>query len=177
MTTLEWSETEEGYESAGYQIRRLGAHGWTISFDSPELPTIARRGSTDIRVFGSLKSARAAALHLELVRIRRLKLIRHVALSLMMFCLSVVSYVAMATGTQSYRLEWFVLAGAALFIGLSEGLDAFVLVVSDGWDHRYEVPKVTTLDRIISLVATSTLWRKPISERPTNEQERVRPLT
>jgi len=177
MTTLEWSETEEGYESAGYQIKRFGTYGWTIGFDSSELPTIARRGSTDIRVFGSLKSARAAALHMELVRIRRLKLIRHVALSLMMFSLSVVSYVTMASGTLTYRLEWFVLAGAALFVGLSEGLDAFVLVVSDGWDHRYEVPKVTVLDRIISSVVTSTFWRKPISARPTNEQERVRTLT
>jgi len=177
MTPLEWSETEEGYESAGYQIKRFGTHGWTIYCDRPELPTVARRGSTDIRVFSSLKSARAAALHMELVRIRRLKLIRHVTLSLMMLCLSVGSYVTMATGTQTNRLEWFVVAGAALFVGLSEGLDVFVLVVSDGWDHRYEVPKVTVLDRIISSAATSTFWRRPVSARSTNEQERVRPLT
>ena len=52
MTTLEWSETEEGYESAGYQIKLLGTHGWTIGFDSSELPTVGRRGSTDMRVFG-----------------------------------------------------------------------------------------------------------------------------
>ena len=177
MTTLEWSETEEGYESAGYQIKRLGTHEWTIAIDSPELPTVARRGSTDVRVFGSLKSACAEALHMELVRIRRLKLIRHVTLSIMMLCLSVGSYVTMATGAQTNRLEWFVLAGAALFVGLSEGLDAFVPLVSDGWDHSYEVPKVTALDRIISSAVTSTFWRKPISAQPTSEQERVRPLT
>jgi hypothetical protein len=177
MTTLEWSETEEGYESAGYRIKRFGTHEWTIEFDPSELPTLARRRSTDVRVFGSLKSARAGALHMEVVRIRSLKLIRHVTLSLMMLCLSVGSYVTMATGTQTNRLEWFVLAGAALFIGLSEGLDAFVLLVSDGWDHLYEVPKVTALDRIISSAVTSALWRRPISERPVHEQERVRPLT
>jgi hypothetical protein len=177
VTTLEWSETQEGYESAGYRIKRSGTHGWTIRCDPSELPNVTRRGSADMRVFGSLQSARAAALHMELVRIRRLKLIRHVALSLMMLSLSVGFYVAMATGTQTYRLEWFVLAGAALFIGLSEGLDAFVLVVSDGWDHRYEVPRVTALDRIIPFVVTSNLWRKPISAQPTHKQERVRPLT
>jgi hypothetical protein len=177
VTTLEWSETEDGYESAGYRIMRSGTHGWTVRCDLAALPTVTRRRPADMPVFGSLKSARAAALHMEVVRIRSLKLIRHVALSLMMVSLSVGFYVAMATGTQTYRLEWFVLAGAALFIGLSEGLDAFVLVVSDGWDHRYEVPKVTALDRIIPFVVTSTPWRKPLSAQPTREQERVRPLT
>ena len=177
MTTLEWSETQEGYESAGYQIKRFGTHEWTINCDRSELPTFSGRRSTDIRVFGSLKSARAAALHMEVVRIRRLKLIRHVTLSPIALFLSVGSYVTMATGTQANRLEWFVLAGAALYIALSEGVDAFVLLVSDGWDHRYEVPKVTRLDRIISSAVTSDLWRKPMSERPVQEQERVRPLT
>jgi len=117
MTTLEWRETEEGYESSGYRIKRFGTHEWAIHCDRRELPTATRRGSTDMRVFSSLKSARAAALHMELVRIRRLKLIRHVTLSLVMLCLSVGSYVTMATGTQTNRLEWFVIAGAVLFVG------------------------------------------------------------
>jgi hypothetical protein len=83
----------------------------------------------------------------------------------------------MIQGTQANGLEWFVLAGVALYIALSEGLDAFVLLVSDGWDHRYEVPKVTALDRIVSSAVIPVLWRRPTSLRPTREQERVRPLT
>jgi hypothetical protein len=80
MTTLEWSETEEGYESAGYRITRTGTHGWTVHCEPSLMPAVAKQGSTHMRAFASLKSARAAALHMEVVRIRRLKLIRHVTL-------------------------------------------------------------------------------------------------
>jgi hypothetical protein len=114
---------------------------------------------------------------LEVVRVRRIKLIRHVTLSIIMFGLSVGFYLTMAAGSEVNRLEWFSLSAVAIFVALSEGLDAFVLVVADGWDHRYEVPSVTFIDKHVSLVVIATLWPRPEHVEATEGAERVRALS
>ena len=177
MTTLDWSETEHGYVSSGYLITRPpGEIRWALRVDASLIPPV-RRTTSHARPYASLQSARAAALHLEVVRIRRIKVIRHITLSLVAFVLSVAFYFTMMSGTAANRLEWFALAGIALVVSLSEGLDAFVLIVADGWDHRYEVPRVTVTDRIVASMVVSTLWPKPHQASETRQIARVRPLS
>jgi len=177
MTTFERSETEDGYTSSGYQITRTGARRWAVEVDSSVKPPIRRRRCDDRREFSSLRSARAAALHLEIVRVRRIKLIRHVTLSMFMFAMSVGFYLTMLAGSVTNRLELFTLSGLAIFVALSEGLDAFVLVVADGWDHLYEVPRLSRVDRVVSATVISTLWPRPEAVGTPGETESVRTLT
>lgn len=177
MTTLEWSETEDGYTSGGYQITRTGTRQWTVNVGTSTKPPIHRRRQDDSQVFHSLRSARAAALHLEVVRVRRAKLIRHVTLSMVMLGMSVGFYLAMAAGSQTNRLEWFTLSGVAIFIALSEGLDAFVLMVADGWDRIYEAPKLSIVDRFVSFMVISALWPRSEPVNAHEDIERVRTLT
>jgi hypothetical protein len=177
MTTLEWSETEGGYTSGGYLITRTGTRQWSMEVDTSVKPPMRRRPRDDGRSFHSLGSARAAALHLEVVRVRRIKLIRHVTLSMVMFGMSVGFYLTMAAGSEANRLEWFTLSGVAIFAALSEGLDAFVLVVADGWDHRYEVPRLSIVDRVVSFTVISALWPRPEPVNTHEDMESVRTLT
>jgi hypothetical protein len=177
MTTLEWNETDSGYRSGPYQISPVGSGQWSLEADPSLKPPVRQGSSDDAGIFKSLKSARAAALHLEIVRVRRAKLIRHVTLSIVAFGLSVAFYLTMSASSETNRLEWFVLAGAALFIALSEGLDAFVLLVEDGWDYRYEVPKLSMLDRSVSSVVISAVWRQPVPIKTSEQSVLVRPLT
>jgi hypothetical protein len=128
-------------------------------------------------MFNSLRTARAAALHLEVVRVRRIKLIRHVTLSIVMLGLSVVFYLTMSAGNEANRLEWFALAGASLVIALSEGIDAFAVVVADGWDYGYQAPRISILDRFVLSVVTSTVWPKPRPVATCDQTASVRPLS
>jgi hypothetical protein len=148
-----------------------------MEVDASVKPPIHRRRLDDGRVFPSLKSARAAALHLEVVRVRRIKLIRHMTLSMVMFGMSVGFYLTMVAGTEANRLEWFTLSGVAIFVALSEGLDAFVLIVADGWDHRYDVPRLSIVDRVVSFTVISALWPRPEPVNTHEDIESVRTLT
>lgn len=177
MTTLEWSETEHGYVSDRYLIARADAGLWSLESDSSAQPALVGGRSNHVWIHNSLGSARAAALHMEVVRVRHIKLIRHVTLSIVMFGCAVGFYLTMVASTAANRLEWFVLAGAALVAALSEGLDAFVLIVADGWDHRYEVPRLSIIDRFVSSLVVSTMWRRNPTVGTSLEQIRVRTLT
>jgi hypothetical protein len=177
MTTLEWSETEDGHVSSGYLITRMGPAQWVLHVDASLIPPGKRPRTKHERPFASLRSARAAALHLEVVRVRRIKLIRHTSLAIAMFAMSVAFYVTMMAGTAANRLELFTLAGVSLVVSLSEGLDAFVLLVADGWDHRYEVPRVTVIDRTVTSAVVSTLWPKVRQVSISEQMASVRPLT
>jgi hypothetical protein len=148
-----------------------------MGIDASVRPAARRRRLDDGKIFLSLPSARAAALHLEVVRVRRVKLIRHVTLSIVMFGTSIGFYLTMLAGSEVNRLEWFTLSAVAMFVALSEGLDAFVLVVADGWDYRYEVPKLSIIDRFVSLVVISTLWPRPERADTTDDVQKVRSLT
>lgn len=177
MTTLEWNETNDGYTSGGYQITRAGAKRWSMELDTSLIPPVVQRRSSEARMFRSLRSARAAALHLEAVRIRRIKLIRHVSLSIVLFGLSVGFYLTMSAGSETNGLEWFTLSAIALVLALSEGLDVFVLPVADGWDRRYDVPRISTVDRVVSHMVLSTVWPKRRTVNSSDELLGVRPLT
>jgi hypothetical protein len=177
MTTLKWSETTNGYRSGGYRLTRAGARRWSMECDASMQPGAGNRRSDEPWVFDSLRSARAAAIHLEVVRVRRIKLIRHATLAIAMFGLSIVFYLTMSAGTEATRLEWFTIAGIALVMSLSESLDAFVLVVADGWDHLYEVPRLTLIDTVVAGVVVATLWPRRQATGPTGDVSKIRTLT
>ena len=177
MRTLEWSETEDGHVSSGYVITLMGPSHWFLRVDESLSPPSRQQPTKHERQFASLRSARAAARHLEVVRVRRIKLIRHISLAFAIFAMSVAFYFTMMAGTAANRLEWFALAVISLVVSLSEGLDAFVLLVADGWDHRYEVPEVTVIDRTVTSVVVSTLWPKVQQVSASEKMAVVRPLT
>jgi len=177
MTTLDWQEADGTFVCDGYRIERVTDRQWLLALDAARTRTSVSRHLRRDPVFGSLRSARAAALHFEVTRVRQIKLVRHVALAVVTFILAVVFYFVMASGTEATRLEWFVLAGVALVLALSESLDAFVLLVADGWDYRYEVPRLSIVDRMVSSAVILTLWPKPPVAVDAEPPARVQPLT
>ncbi len=177
MTTLEWLEADGAYVCDGYRITRSSDHEWMLTLDASRIRSVVRRGRHRSQRFGSLRSARAAALHLEVVTVRRMKRIRHVTLAFVLAFVSVASYLTMAASTPARQLEWFVVSGIALVFAFNEGLGALVLTVSDGWDHKYEVPRVTLVDRIVAGLVTRTLLpRADAAARPPPPPVRVIPL-
>ena len=177
MTTLEWSETDHGYTSGGYKITRSGAKRWSIDFDNSIKALVGRHRAPDAWTFGSLPSARAAALHVEVVRVRRIKLIRHVTLAIVAMGFSFAFYIVMSAGTIVNHLEWFTLASVAMVFALNEGIEGFALLVADGWDHRYEVPHVSMLDRTVSLAVIAIFWPRPQEATISEADLNVTPLT
>ena len=177
MTTLEWHETAGAYVCDGYRITRSTEREWMLALDASRIRTVARRGRHRSQSFGALRSARAAALHLEVIRVRRIKRIRHITLAFVMALVSIASYLTMAAGTPARRLEWFAVSSVAIVLAFNEGIDAFVLMVSDGWDHKYEVPRLTVVDRLVACLVTATLLScEDVVSTPPPPRVRVIPL-
>ena len=105
-----------------------------------------------------------------------MKRIRHVTLAFVLAFVSVASYLTMAAATPARQLEWFIVSGVALIFAFNEAVEAFVLVVSDGWDHKYEVPPVTVIDRTVASLVTGTLLPQGDTAVPPPSQIRVIPL-
>lgn len=177
MTDIDWIETDDGYTGSGYRISRVGSGQWSVGTDGSSSSSCRPHLGDDPRTFSSLKSARAAALHLEITGVRRIKLIRHLTVSILMGGLSVAFYLMMSAATAATRLEWFVVSGVALVVALSEGLDAFVLLVQNGWDHEHDVPRITIVDKVLSMAVVSTLLPKHPPVTTGEHTVHVRPLT
>lgn len=123
--------------------------------------------------FTTLRAARAAAVHIEVVRLRRIKQARHVALASVFFVAAVWFYHLMALPAQWYRVELFAAATIALVVALSEGLAAFLMVIDDGWDYLYEVPRITFLDRAIAALLLSYPSPRRGTDDPLDARVRI----
>jgi len=182
MTTLEWEQSGNTYYRNGLRIDKLDAPDAAWVLDADILPVGVWHRDLGKR-YRTLRLARAAAVHMEVVRLRRMKQARHVSLVAVLLFASVWSYRVMERPDQVYRVEWFALAVLAIALALNEGVGAFVMTVDDGWDYRYEVPRVTFLDRAIAGVLlqyparrtnADTVDRSPVRivDAPVTPQER-----
>ncbi len=175
MSSFDWHHTRETDRCNGYRIRRVDAEraSWVLEFDGTDAIPLGLRSRDAGRRYRSLRCARAAAVHMEVVRLRRLKLTRHWFLSAVLLTTSVGFYLTMEAADQSSRIEWFLAALAVFVVGFSEGLDGVVILISDGWDHAYDVPRITRIDTWIG--RTMARLRTPTSRCDGIEDEpRVR---
>ena len=157
MASLLWDENGDTHRSRGYRIDHLRDDDppWLLTLEDVTWPRFVVSARSDGERFRTLRSARAAALHMEVMRVRTAKLTRHIVLALMLLAAAGLLYSAMNVSTESSRIEWFVASLAALVLAWSEALSAFVILISEGWDHGYEVPRLSWIDRGVSGV---TIW-------------------
>ncbi|MCL1598643.1 MAG: hypothetical protein M3094_05630, partial [Actinomycetia bacterium] len=149
MTTLEQDAFDDRVHDNGLRIERTddGGSDWLLSCAAPPIGLWKR----DLgKRFTTLRAARAAVVQMEVVRLRRIKQARHLVLTAVFSMSAVWAYQIMALPDQWYRVEWFVAATFAVAAALSEGLSSFLMVIDDGWDYRYEVPRITLVDRVIA---------------------------
>ncbi len=149
MTTIERDDLGDRLCDNALQIERIGDGGTDWSLSCVALPIGLWKRDLGKR-FATQRGARAGVVQLEVVRLRRIKQARHLVLTAVFSASAVWSYQIMALPDQWYRVEWFVAATFAVVAALSEGLSAFLMVIDDGWDYRYEVPRITLVDRAIA---------------------------
>lgn len=160
MTTRQRDGLGEDLYDNGLRIARIGdaRSDWSICCAVPPIGLWKRDLA---KRFTTLTAARAAVVHMEVVRLRRIKQARHLVLTAVFSASAVWSYQIMALPEQWYRVEWFAVATIAVVVALSECLSAFLMVIDDGWDYRYEVPRITVVDRLIARMFLTYPSRRP----------------
>jgi len=150
---------------------RTHGHGseedpWVVNVDEPGDIPLGLFPRDFLTTYPTRRLARAAELHLEVLRERRIKFARHVVLAGMWAVAAVSAYNVMAAPGQPFQVEWFVASLVAVFFFLSETLEGFLVVIDEGWDRFYEIRRVTSTDRLIARVVF-----RPFSRRGRSEAE------
>lgn len=157
MAALVWDEKDDVYRAKGYRIDRVRDDGapWLLTLERVRWPRFVRRARRDGERFWSLRSACAEALHMEVVRVRSAKLTRHIVLAVLLMLTAGGLYGAMTLASEPTRIQWFAVSLVVVAIAWSEALSAFMIATSGGWDHGYEVPHLTWIDRGVT---RATIW-------------------
>ena len=170
MTTVDWQTNGVSHRQDPYRIDPAGGQppgGWVLHVVDPEHPLV---DSIDEQRFSSLKSAKAAAIHHRLVTIRRTKLARHAVLSVVGAMLVIPAFALMGPGTSTRRVVFFVIGLFVLLLALRELVGLIMVVLSDGWDYRYDAPQLTLIDRWIGDFAAA-VGRAPFGDDPTGDPD------
>jgi hypothetical protein len=152
MTSLVWDEKDDTYRSNGYRIVHLRGDGapWLLTLENVRWPRFVVRARSDGERFRSLRAARGAAVHMEIARVRSAKLTRHIVLSVFLMVAAALLYSVMSVSAETSRIEWFAASLVALVMAWSEALSAFMILISEGWDYGYDVPRLSWIDRGVS---------------------------
>ncbi len=161
MDTLEWQRNPEGYESAGYMIRRLeGPQGprWRLEGTDEPAPWLGSRRLT-MSVHPTLRSAKDRARHDERDRVRRARVTGHLAVGIAASLIFAMLVPLMSS------LGWFVVASVVLFVALRSLADAAGVWLGDAWGwtrHRGEPEPMTWSSRRV-LSAMESLRRRRLA--------------
>jgi len=161
--------------NTGYRIDRIGSveKPWVVGFDESGVIPLGLFHRDSAKAYPSRRIARAAVVHLEVLRERRIKFVRHVVLAALWLALAVVAYNVMASPGQRFQIEWFAVVLVAAFFFLSETLEGFLVVIDEGWDRFYEIRSVSRTDRFIArLVFLPFARRAPLDA--DGESPRIR---
>ncbi|GMQ99076.1 MAG: hypothetical protein BMS9Abin17_1626 [Acidimicrobiia bacterium] len=159
--------------NTGYRIDKIGSEEepWVVGLDDPGVIPLGLFSRDFTKAYPTRRLACAAEAHLEVLRERRIKFVRHVVLATVWAVAAVVAYIVMAAPGQPFQVEWFVVAFVAAFFFLSETLEGFLVVIDEGWDRFYEIRRVTRTDRFIARVVFHPFSRRG---RPYAEAESPR---
>jgi len=161
--------------TTGCRIDKIGFEDepWVVGFDEPGGIPLGLFPRDFRRAYPTRRLARSAEAHLNVLRERRIKFVRHVVLAIVWAVAAVFAYTVMAAPGQPFQVEWFVVALVAAFFFLSETLEGFLVVIDEGWDRFYEIRRVTPTDRFIARVVFDPFSRRGRSHADA-EANRVR---
>jgi len=138
MVELEWQPIAGGYESGLYRIEPLGdgsRHNWRL---------ITADQSVMASDFKTQSVARRAAVELERARIRRSRVVTHLAVGV------IASLVAVGAGAATNNLPTFIVMMVAVWLALRSFVGAMSEHLGDAWSWN-RAPgtprRITTIDR------------------------------
>jgi hypothetical protein len=153
MAFFEWTQSANDTLSAdGYRIDRIreGRTIWLLHFDDRlRVPAGFRPGAVDWK-YRSLTSAKAAAVHVEMQRRRRVKIMRHAFWGVVFSVAAVVVFATLGEMDRSARLVWFAVGMICTGLALREMTHGIIMFSSGSWDYLYEAPRVTVVDSFIA---------------------------
>ena len=164
---LQWVEADGGYRVGSYRIERLHGHprhNWRIVVaEDSTVGAILPTPST----YRSLRATRTEAVHLEWLRLRRIRIRRLASVGIPALVVSVVA-LPFTTSFPS-----FALAVLGMFVGLRSLSAALELRFSSAWQvpEDQHLERVTSLDRAMSAMVESL--RRPEDDE---EEQAVRVL-
>lgn len=153
-------------DTEAYRVDKIGSHAkpWVIRFDDSGAVPLGLFHGDSWTAYPTRRLALAAVAHLEVLRERRIKFVRHIVLAAFWAAAAVVAYIVMAVPEQAFQIEWFAVALVAVFFFLNETLEGFLVVIDEGWDRFYEIRTVSRTDRLIARVVFSPFARMRRSE-------------
>ena len=158
MPDLEWSETADGLESAGYRIRRLDGHADRWQLETLDDPVHSGARAPTVSVHPSLRAAQRRAEHDETERIRHARVRGHLvfgAVTGLVFLILLVSdsFAAFVAAMILLYAALRFLAGA-VELGLAEAWN---------WDHQSEGREHLSWSAQLVLAATNYLRRRQLA--------------
>ena len=155
-----WTTQGDTHRHDGYRIepvRGAAEGGWVVRMRESRHPVL---GSLESTRFASLRAAKAAVIHHEVLVTRRTKMIRHAVLAVVGVIVAIPAFAMMGPGESDRRVAFFVVGLVILLLTLRELVGLLVLMTSHGWDYAYDMPGLTIIDRSVADVATA-LQRAP----------------
>jgi hypothetical protein len=153
MPFFDWIRTgKETYRADGYRIDRVreGRILWLLRFDdSTRVPAGFRPGVVEWS-YRSLSSAKAAAIHVEMQRRRRVKIMRHAFWGVLFGLAALLVFATLSDMGRNARLAAFVFGLLCAGLALREMTHGIIMYSSGSWDYLYEAPHVTAVDTQIA---------------------------
>ena len=131
MTDLNWRESPDGYESAGYRILRPDGPSrpqWRLERINGLDPAMTARSPT-MSFHHSLREAKYRACRDENERIRRARTTGHVVVGMA----ASLAYIAVSSTTLALSPSGFVAAMALFYVAVASFVDAIEAWSWDGW--------------------------------------------
>ncbi len=167
-----WTTYGDTHCHDGYRIEPAGGPvdgGWVVHVQESRHPVL---GSIEATHFTSLRAAKAAVIHHEVLVTRRTKMIRHAVLAVVGVMVAIPAFALMGPGESNRRVAFFVLGLVILLLTLRELVGLLILVTSHGWDYAYDMPELTIIDRGVADVATA-LQRAPSATHDSDQGQLV----
>lgn len=149
MTTIGWETIGRSHRRDGYRIDPADGEppgGWVVTVDETGFALVEDMGVTRFR---SLTSAKAAVVHHRLAVIRRTRLLRHLVLTVSAFFSMIPVFALMGPGASTRRVVFFAIGLVLLFVAMRELVGMVTILSSGGWDHGYDIPRLTVVDRLV----------------------------
>lgn len=153
MAFFDWIQTsDETYRADGYRIDRIreGRILWLLHFDDTAAVPAGFRPDAVEWKYRSLPSAKAAAIHVEMLRRRRVKIMRHAFWGVVFGLAALLVFATLGDVGRNARLAAFVIGLVCTGLALREMTHGIIMYSSGSWDYLYEAPHVTAIDTQIA---------------------------
>jgi len=167
-----WTTYGDTHCHYGYRIepaRGPGDGGWIVHVQESRHPVL---GSIEAAHFASLRAAKAAVIHHQVLVTRRTKMIRHAVLAVVGTVVAIPAFALMGPGESDRRVAFFGVGLVIILLTLRELVGLLILVTSHGWDYAYDMPELTIIDRGVADVATA-LQRPPTATHDSDQGQLV----